>query len=240
MNIAEEINIVKKEICEECSKSNPQLANINLPKVLLLASLVLHCGEFGNYKKSTMRSIACSVEMLNMAINYHYANSNKKREIVSNLNLITGDFLYARGIVYISKLCNGFYVSCLTQSINDIVKAEAKPKSFIEKDSIANYLLLRSSLFKTSAYLGGIASENDEQTVNNMSRIGKNFGMAYYLNLLASQGFIEKDLFSNLNKDINTELRENLSNLSQKNEAVKLDSFIKENLTGHNFFIREN
>lgn len=233
MDIAEEIIQIKDEICAECTKSNLQLSQIEIPQDLILAPLTFYCGSFGLCQESSLHSIACAVEMLNLAVKYHYEQKHEDKGVISNLNLITGDFLYARGIVYVSRLCNGFYVSCMTQSINDIVRAESKPKSFNEVDSIIHYLELRASLFKTAAYLGGLAASLSDEEVKTMSKVGKLFGMGYYLNSIFELELVEEPLYSEVNLQLKNDLNKKIGSLPKIETRDFLNDFIRERIYGN-------
>ncbi len=236
MNIVEEIDKVKAEIYEECLKGHPQLSQIKIPQNLLLASLTFSCGMFGQPNKAILHSISCAVEMLNLAIDYHYYRGKDDKEIISNINLITGDFLYSRGIVFVSKLCDGFYVSCLTQSINDIVKAESRPKSFKDNGSVFNYLELKASLIKTSAYLGGLASGLEEEVVSTMSRMGKHFGMVYYLDIIFNQDLINEEIYKSSRNQLISNLKKDVQSLPGGESKEMLELFIWETIPEHSLF----
>jgi hypothetical protein len=179
-----DLEIIKENLLKEAfsqhmlleSKETWFSSNLSLAKLLLLSAC------FGVYRLKKLVPAGLAIELLNLAVENHYYNSNNPfpGERADVLKLIGGDYFYAKGIQIASSIGDTQIVKILVEAIADI--ADFESHSIIARTSDSTLPLEKStSLFRAAARIGSLISNCPKSLAHILEKFAHQVGVLYKL-----------------------------------------------------------
>ncbi len=202
LNLNSEIKKVEKQIAQAIKSEDPVLeeASFHLlssggkrvrPAFAILSS------QFGDHKNEDVYRVAVSLELIHMATLVHddvidRSDRRRGRLTISKkwdqpTAILTGNFLLALGLEYISNIEDNRVHEVISSAIVDVCKGELFQfqDQFNSEQSIINYLrrINRKTalLIQLSTEVGAIAAGADKRTVHQLKMIGHYIGMSFQI-----------------------------------------------------------
>jgi heptaprenyl diphosphate synthase len=180
---------------------------------------VLLSAKFGDYDIDSVKNAAVALELIHMASLVHddviddaelrRGKPTIKSQWDNRIAMYTGDYIFARGLEYMTHIKNPEAHQILSHTIVELCKGEiAQIKDKYRCDQNLRDYLLRikrktALLIAVSCQLGAIASGAPEEVHRRLFRFGYNVGMSYQitddiLDLTASEEELGKPAGSDL------------------------------------------
>jgi len=154
-------------------------------------------GQFGETESEDVYRVAVALELIHMATLVHddvIDKSDRRRGRLTiskkwdqSTAILTGNFLLALGLEYISYIEDNRVHKVISHSIVDVCKGELFQfqDQFNSNQTITNYLILinrkTALLIQLSTEVGAIAAGADIKTIHNLKMIGHYIGMSFQI-----------------------------------------------------------
>jgi heptaprenyl diphosphate synthase len=182
---------------------------------------VLLSAKFGDYNIDTVKNAAVALELIHMASLVHddviddaelrRGKPTIKAQWDNRIAMYTGDYIFARGLEYMTHIKNPEAHQILSRTIVELCKGEiAQIKDKYRYDQNLRDYLLRikrktALLIAVSCQLGAISSGAPEEVHRRLFRFGYNVGMSFQitddiLDLTASEEELGKPAGSDLSQ----------------------------------------
>ena len=146
--------------------------------------------------------------------------------------VLVGDFLYSRAFEIIVEINDERIYETLAHTTNTIAQGEVMQLMNIENTKLSEKEYMEiiyrktSILFEASAKIGGIVSDYNDHEIDNLSKYGYHFGIAYqlrndYLDYFGSRSLTGKNLAEDLSEGkVTLPIIHALGKCSESNRAV--------------------
>ena len=146
--------------------------------------------------------------------------------------VLVGDFLYSRAFEIIVEINDERIYETLAHTTNTIAQGEVMQLMNIENTKLSEKEYMEiiyrktSILFEASAKIGGIVSDYNDYEIDNLSKYGYHFGIAYqlrndYLDYFGSRSLTGKNLAEDLSEGkVTLPIIHALGKCSESNRAV--------------------
>ena len=250
--VKDDLLIVKKNI-EELSKKESEYSEeiskrlsyvLSSPGKQLRPAITLICSKlFGEFDKKNSLRMATAVELLHIATLIHddtvdKADVRRGKATASNLwgnniAVLLGDYVFATSAIFVCDTGNITLVRRFAETIVELSKGELfeniESNNFnITKEKYFEKTYLKTaSLFKTSSFSGSIIGGGNDEDINNISKFGFHFGMAYQiqddiLDITSSKNKEGKPVLNDLYEGVITlPIILYLESKKYKNDAIK-------------------
>lgn len=217
-------------------------------------ALVIASAQFGEYNSDKVVSLAAALEMFHMATLIHddiVDNAETRRGIETtqskygkDIAVYTGDYLFSKAFMLVSKIDNGNKILHLSKFIKAICEGEIEQHTskFDMNISTATYLkrikYKTALLFALCCQIGAETAKCSKQITGNLRRYGMALGTAFQirddlLDITSEGSVIGKPAGNDILEGVytipllysikNSKHREELKNLLKQSELSKLD-----------------
>lgn len=215
-------------------------------------------GQFGETESEDVYRVAVALELIHMATLVHddvIDKSDRRRGRLTiskkwdqSTAILTGNFLLALGLEYISYIEDNRVHKVISHSIVDVCKGELFQfqDQFNSNQTITNYLrrINRKTalLIQLSTEVGAIAAGADIKTIHNLKMIGHYIGMSFQivddiLDFTSTEKQLGKPVGSDLmnghltlpvllEMKVNTEFKTQIAALSPESNKAEFDACI--------------
>ena len=223
-NNIEELSKKESEYSEEISKRLSYV--LSSPGKQLRPMITLICSKlFGKFDKENSLRMATAVELLHIATLIHddtvdKADVRRGKATASNLwgnniAVLLGDYVFATSAIFVCNTGNITLVKRFAETIVELSKGElfenieSNNFNLTKEKYFEKTYLKTASLFKTSSFSGCIIGGGTDENINNISKFGFHFGMAYQiqddiLDITSSKNKEGKPVFNDLSEGVIT------------------------------------
>ena len=220
----QELSNKESEYSEEISKRLSHV--LSSPGKQLRPVITLICSKlFGKIDKENSLRMATAVELLHIATLIHddtvdKADIRRGKATASNLwgnniAVLLGDYVFATSAIFVCDTGNIILVKRFAETIVELSKGElfenieSNNFSLTKEKYFEKTYLKTASLFKTSSFSGCIIGGGNDENINNISKFGFHFGMAYQiqddiLDITSSKNKEGKPVFNDLSEGVIT------------------------------------
>jgi len=158
---------------------------------------VLLSGQFGTFDRAALLQLATALELIHMATLVHddviddagtrRGNTTVKARWDNRIAMYTGDFIFARALLLLSKIPNADLHRSLSHAIVKMCQGEIEQiRDFFNSDQTIRIYLRRirrktALLIGISCLLGALVCDCPESTTNALWLYGQHAGMAFQI-----------------------------------------------------------